>query len=474
MITSDSAQILKAYTTLRDGVQGSLVKRAGGFELWGDVQRVGNTSNQVEVWTNSHAVNCVLKATFHDSLSEAGTLREGPFVFQGESLQNHGKQIVLGRVLQGPDTAAENPKQLVLVSFLDTDIVKCSTTEEIPFATANTSSPLAPPWAYIEPVFSGKFNKVLAACAGGCYIIDTLNTLTTQAQYARSLLSNLMNIDVVVFAPGTPAVIYRLATNAILAGPADYEDKMQELQSMLQLPASAVIRNRLPSAGDWQISASMADSEMLRDGVAVTVQQIRDSASTLLVYSQPLVGWQLPERRLIIDITINHSSISQLTIGNGVRLNLKPWMAKGLRMGVQTSAKSVKFSPLRPGETDQSQKDSLERIINENAQSTLLFLSVEGGKGSLDAVTRQLTNNLTGALNQSGLFPSPVTVQVSTDLVITKGEAVRLHTGSVVMIPEYACSASSARMTCLTSIIAAGIKLSFIPWSKTKQGFSIL
>lgn len=474
MITSDSAQILKAYTTLRDDVQGSLVKRARGFELWGDVQRVGNNSNSMDVWTNSHAVNCVLRATFHNDLSGPGTLREGPFVIQGEGLQSEGKRIVLGRVLESPKTTTEYQNKPVLVSFLDTDLLKCSTTEEIQFATTNTSSPNAPPWSYIEPVFSGKLNKVLAACAGGCFLIDTLNTSAVQAQYAQNLLLNLLNIDVVVFATGTPTVIYRLARNAILAGPADYEDKLQEFQSMLQLPTSTLIRNRLPSTGDWQISASMADSEMLSGGVAVTLQQIRDNAPTFSVYSQPLVGWQLPERRLVIDITVNHSSISEVTLGNGIRFHLKPWMAKELRMGVQTSMKTIKFSPLRPGETIQSQKDRLERIIHENLKSTLVFLSVEGGKTSLDAVTRQITDKLTEALNQSGLFPNLVSIQVSTDLVITKGEAVRLHTGSIVMIPEYACSASSARMSSFCgTLIAAGIKLTFLPWSKTKQGFAI-
>uniref|UniRef100_A0A6C0C070 Uncharacterized protein n=1 Tax=viral metagenome TaxID=1070528 RepID=A0A6C0C070_9ZZZZ len=473
MITADTAQILKAYTTLRDNVQGSLVKRARGFELWGNIQRVSSSSDSSEVWTKAHAVHCILRATFYDDLNSPGTLKEGPFVIQGDSLQTEGKRIVLGRVLQSSDTETSYVNKLALVSFLEKDILKCSSTEEIPFATTNTSSPNAPPWSYIEPVFAGKFNKAIVACAGGCFVIAALNTPTVQPQYAKDLLSNLVNIDIVAFAPGTPAVIYRLARNAVLVAPADFEDKLQDLQMRLQLPTSTLFRHRLPSEGDWQISASMADSDMLSGGVSASISQIRDNAPDIAVYAQPLVGWQLPERRLVLYINCRYASITDVTPGKGIKTNLQPWMAKGHRMGVQTVVDTDKFSPLKPGETAIGQKERLGNIIRETSQASLVLLSVEGGKKSLDAVTRQLADALTTAMNESGLFSGTVTVQVNADLVITKGETVRLHSGSTVMLPEYACSASSARMACLASMIAAGLKLTFIPWSRTKQGFAL-
>lgn len=466
MITSDTTHILKAYTTLRDNVRGSLLKNKRGFELCGNIQRASQPLTQN--WIPTRAIHCVSKATFRNDINEPGTLQEGPFVIKGECLNiPEDKQVVIGQILKGP--TKNTVGKTFIVTFNNSDVVQCSTMEEIPFGTVSTRESLVPPWEYLEPVINGTLPKVLCASAGGCYIMENLKSSEDTLTHVQSIFNNLVNIDIVVMVSQTPSVIYRLGANAILVGPPEYEEKLYELQNTLQIPTSVISRKRIPSRTEWQISESLIDVDMMHENNHVSFQQVREGLPSYAVYSQPLVGWQLPERRLalLVDITQDSSNNAKR-----YQMNFKPWMVRSLHMGVELIVNSVPFAPLRPGETLHNQKDRLERIIREVSKIALSQLSIEGGKISLDRVTNQLAVELGKSLNISALYTSAMSVQIRTDLVISQGESVRLPSGGMAVVPEYACSASSARMSCLTEpLMTAGIRITYIPWSKATQGF---
>lgn len=462
MITPETALLLRTYTTMSNSVQGNLMKHKRGFEISGDVKRTGD--NPREFWEASRNVLCVRNATFHADLTDVGITKEGPFVLQGESMKTDKKTLLMGKIMYNGSSTANT-----LVSFQDEDIITCSTTQEMPFGTVTTSDVLMPPWKYVRPVAEGHIPKIIAACAGGCFVMEGLNSLDNPSpSFAQALYENLSRVDIVAFTASAPAVLYRLASNAVLAAPDDFEEHLGEIQATLRVPPYSRSRERLPGSGEWQISGSLTD---IGDDNHVTLQQVRDSDSSLRVYVQPFVHWQLPEKRIALRVRISCPDRPQDAPED---IEMRPWMSPGLHTGVETSIRTPAFATPRPGETKQSQRERLERIIRETAQNELSSMPISVGKATLDSVTQKIATAVGSALNSSALYPGPVSSQISAEFAVSKGDVVKLSSGNMAVVPDYALHSSSARMGCyIGGLLAAGLRVTFMPWSKSKEGFAV-
>ena len=465
MISPEAVLALKAYTTLGGSLQGVLERRSRGFEIGGDIRR-----DSAPILPDAPVVSCVRKATFHTGLMDPGTVKVGPFAFRGETRKAaDGRVTLLGRLLEGAEEApAPGSPTSVLVSFDPADILRCAGKESVPFGTVSTMDALVPPWAYFVPVLSRAVPRLVSACAGGCFLIERLGNGPAPPG-AQALLHNLASLDIVVVVPPlTPnSVLYRLATNAVLAGPPGYEDRLSEFQASLRVGTSAAAGARLPSTTELQISASMADAGLMGASTAVTLQQVRDAApAETAVYSQPLIRWQLPARRLSLRILL-----SGAPGGSTQLLQVKPWVERATHLAVDVRATVPAFAPPRPGESLSTQKEQLKRVLRHVVGKRVQELTPGGGQAALDAFTAAMLRASDATINQTALFGIPIATRVQTEFVATNGQPVRLANGGIAVVPEYATASASLRMCAfLGGLVAAGLRVSYLPWSRARQG----
>jgi hypothetical protein len=457
MITGEAALVLKAYTTLGTSVQGALLKRARGYELGGAIERGAKLGAQAA----QAPVVCVKKATIHAGFMDAGRIREGPLVLQGQSVPLEGSRVALAGHILG-----SKAPEAVLASFGAGDVLSCSGYDEIPFGTVSTAGPLVPPWEYVQALLEGRAQRALVACAGGCFLFDRLRVVPLDR--AQQLFENLCNLDIVLVAPGQSLVAYRLASNAIALGPADFEDTLAELQAALRVPPSARSKERLPSTSELQMSASMADTNMMSGAFAVSQQQVRDVApAPYRILAQPLVQWQLPMRRLEVDVALSSAS------ARAQRLRIRPWLAHALHMGVDAVVTAPPFVPARPGDSQQTQKEQLSRILREAVGARLPRVTFTDD-AALALFAREVTKGLNAAFNSAGLFAGPVTTRLRASLETTRGAPVTLPSGGLAVVPEYATQTSSARMCAFVGpLIAAGLRVSYTPWARARHGIPV-
>jgi len=472
MISPEAVLALKAYTTLGGSLQGVLERRSRGFEIGGDIRR---DSAPILPVAPTVTVSCVRKATFHTGLMDPGTVKVGPFTFRGETRKAaDGRVTLLGRMLESPDEApapGASASASVLVSFDPADVLRCAGKESVPFGTVSTMDALVPPWSYFVPVLSRTVPRLVSACPGGCFLIERLGSGPAPPG-AQALLQNLSSLDIVVVVPPLTAnsVLYRLATNSVLAGPPGYEDRLSEFQAALRVGTSAVAGARLPSTTELQVSASMADAGLMGEATAVTLQQVKDAApAEAAVYFQPLIRWQLPARRLSLRILL-----SGAPGGSTQRLQVKPWVERTTHLAVDVKATVPAFAPPRPGESPSTQKEQLERVLRHIVGKRVLELAPGGGQAALDAFTAAVLRASDASINQTALFGIPISTRVQAEFVATSGQPVRLANGGIAVVPEYATASASPRMCAfLGGLVAAGLRVSYLPWSRARQGVPV-
>jgi hypothetical protein len=435
MITPEAVLALRAYTSLSATVQGTLQRRTRGFDLSGDLARDGAPRAASEVY-------CTRRATFHRSLQDAGESRDGTFRFHGRAFGDE-RLVLTGMMRDEP----------VLVSFDRADVVRCSAEDELSFGTLSAAGPLVPALDYAQPVLQGPLQRALFVSAAGCLLLSRV-----APGDAAPLYDNLRSLDIVVEAQPREAnaVLYRIAGNAVLAAPHGYEDRLAELQAALRVAPSAHARARLPAASALQISGSMADPAAL--GQPLQLQQLRDALPPDLVASlQPLTDWQLPAKRLSVRVVAQPAQ---------QRLSLKPWLMD--EVGVQLYVSCPAFAPPRPGVTLLAQKEQLATALRQ------LIQAPGDSRAALDAAAAALASAAAASLNATGLFAQRLAPAVSLELIVTRGQSVRLPSGAHAVVPDYACHAASVRMTALTApLVAVGMRAQFTPWPSARQGLPV-
>jgi hypothetical protein len=487
MIVPEAVLALKAYTAMHRPIQGVLERRQRGFALAGDVKDSGNLLDALA--GASTVVYCVRRATFHAGVADPGVSQAGPFTFRGIATQARDAAITLlgellagspgdevRRALEASGATALGGTKAYLVSFTGEDVLKCSGKLQIAFGTSTTLEALAPKWDHVAPVLGGQLPRTVAACANGCYIIERLDIAASSsfrlpAEKAREVLQNLRQLDLVAVTKPPPTeggVIYRLAANALLFGPAGYEDQVAELQRTLRLP-QIQRREKLPGTTPIDVSASVVDlPEPSQSTATLTTQQLTDAAA-LSVHSQPLERWQMPARLLAVRVR----AVREAATGDSpmTKLVLPPWLEDGAQLGVEMTLSLPPMRPVRPGETPHAQREQLQRVAGSVLRATLASTPVGKSQTALDTMTKKLAAAIEVALAASGLFAKPPQLTAHVLFTLTRGEPARLPNGNVVVVPAYATLESSPRLCALMGGMAAfGLRVSFHPWKQAKQG----
>lgn len=477
MIRPETVIALRAYTSLPKGIQGILMRRRQGYELSGEASEDEDITKLMSRATQR--VHCVSTASFHSGLMDPGTPASGPFVFRGCSLgEKDGTIVAVARALSGPVPAgfadAKAPSLELLVSFRSADVTQCWGGEEVLFGTTSVLGALAPPWAYVRPVVDGSVARILAPCTNGCYLLERLDAgdqRNAAPSDAEATYGALLRMDVVAIlggrVPSSAPCIYRLARNAVVVGPEGSHDKVAALQATLRIPSQPT-NGKLVATTAFTLQRGVAAP--LTDFPDVSAKQLAAAAGDgTSVFFQPLERWQMPRRRLSLHIVLAPAG-PQVAMRDIV---LRPSLGDRTLTGVSIHVRAPFFNAPRPGETDRSQTEQLERIVQSAADQQLASTDVSSGQGALDAFTRSMTAEVEAKVNAAQLFGAKVTARIKTDLITTHGESVRLPEGGTAVIPEYALSETSTRICVFTGGLAAlGVKASFHPWKQIRQGFA--
>ena len=104
----------------------------------------------------------------------------------------------------------------------------------------------------------------------------------------------------------------------------------------------------------------------------------------------------------------------------------------------------------------------------------VLELAPGGGQAALDAFTAAVLRASDASINQTALFGIPISTRVQAEFVATSGQPVRLANGGIAVVPEYATASASPRMCAfLGGLVAAGLRVSYLPWSRARQGVPV-
>ena len=472
MISPESIIALKAYTGMLKSVQGALDRQGRFFYIGSEIREDGNLPAALR--DAAVSVYCVRNATFHSWLLDPGTAQTGPFTFRGATLSFDDKVTLVGKLLEGsidddvrkalfPNGGSD--ATTCLVSFVSSDVLKCSGREQVAFGTSTVAESLAPKWEHFAPVLSGQLPRTLAACANGCYVIDRVDAnhqVPAALQRAQALLKNLTSLDIMATTKPPPGagtgVIYRLASNALLLGPAGYEEQLAELQRELRV-APTRERGRLPTSSSLDVSASVAEIE--GDVHNITAQQVLEHGSCT-VCSQSLERWCLPSRSINVWVQAERTA--------AYRVVMAPWFEPAAELGVTMQLDLPSLRPLRAGETALAQREQLERVVKHAVGQAVSSVPVGRSQHSLDACTTLLATALQSIFGGSGLFLADFRVHTRLFYEAHEGDTIRLPTGGLVVVPKYATE-TSARICALTGGMGAvGLRVTFYPWQAALNG----
>ena len=378
------------------------------------------------------------------------------------------------RPVAGP--RAQHQDGPFLVSFSARDAVTCGTADALLFGTCTSLGPLLPPWEYVEAVVRGSPARALVACANGCFLIESSGTKDVAPEGVpdgRALVENLHGVDLIVHSTRAhhSGTIYRLASNALLVGPDDFDEQVAQLRAELKIPPLSG-RGTLVATTSFSISRSLLDLDLA--GVRLSPEQVASLGDrSLRATLQPMERWQLPERQLTVSVVMQPSP-GEARGGTLSQSNLKPFLLKGANLGVKTGVQAPPFRTLRPGETSSSLGDQLHRIVEGGVRALLNRTAGDPTQAGLDAFTRECSAAIQQGVNAGALFQAPVRVTVQGELILSRGDTVRLPTGAPVVVPDYALHEDDPRICAFTGVLVAlNLRASFHPWRQARQGISL-
>ena len=181
-------------------------------------------------------------------------------------------------------------------------------------------------------------------------------------------MQNLQTVDIMVHCVGAPrgGTIYRLAQNALVVGPDNFDERLAALQNTLKLPTQAR-RGSLVATTPYTISKGILDVDPL--GARVTVAQIAGAGdATLHAVLQPVEAWQQARRtlRLAVNARLQDSSSA-----SDNRIHLQPFLDAAAHARIDLAVQLPKFRALRAGETAASVRDQFERVLRARVQQQL-------------------------------------------------------------------------------------------------------
>lgn len=426
MISPAALLALKSYTSLKDDLTGSMTRgKDGQQQLSAEVQRFDGTAP-----TSSSSI-CLRRALRHNGLADVtGTELDGPFFVEG---QQHIEQPD-GRRLQ---VALDKGGRPALISYVMGDILDCGKSAPPTFVTLSNARHLVPD---MQALKLAKNSRVLIATTAGCFLAE--GTLHADAE---PLFRNLASAPLFVSLPHANT-IYRVASNCLLAGPADYGEKLQDLQRSLGLPVSSKIE-LLDLKGDWGVCANVLDL------AGAPVVAARMAALGLAPLQQRLDEWPLAPRKLHL----------HLRIGTPAQRAQTAWTAGDLPIVVDCEVPH--FAPLLPGQTAVTQRDQFDRLLRGAVDAHLPHL----GQKSFAQAVAQAINAQTG---HAGIFAAHGPAEVRTRLASARGEPVDVN-GSSAVVPDFAAQSSPRMAAFCAPLVGKGLHVKFYPWKTIRNGLNL-
>ena len=471
MLRREALVALRSYTRLPRSVQGLLERRGTEYELAGGIARGDSFERalqQVDV-----DVFCVSKLhIMRSSTDESPRAVAGSFVLRGKAVKLDDGMFAVVSVITGNVPAElRRPENVYLLRLFDADFVRCSVPQQLPWGTNCNADALAPRWNYISALFSKRVQHAVVSCPNGLFCMRSAahaSELTTGA--AEKLLTNLLDLDVVLEAPGRgspPAArtLYRLAANALFVAPEGSEAELEQLQRTLKLPSYPGVVATLPtSIANFSLHSSLLQTS----GPSVDLEAVRSAAPRgSTVTRQSLSRWWSAPVNFDIELTATLAA-DQATLGS-LALALREGPRKDFDVALQ-----LRFSALRtprPGESEATLKAQLGTVLGAAVAGALLDFQPSGlTQGGLDKLTRDLGDAAEVGLNGAQLFDGSVTVAVQLAFNHVEGETVDLPSGEVVVIPRFATDLSSPRLNAYLGVFATlGLQGSFTGWQQAMR-----
>ena len=467
MLKRETLSALRAYTSLSTGIQGQLTLRNAKYGIVHDIET--DDDFQAILHKMPQITRCVRSATFHKDVLDPGIHKTGPFFLKGLVLKgsNNGMYGVLDVSRPGMQ---DNTHQLV--SYKQKDVISCEAKQNIIFATVPIASELIPPWKYIHAVLYGPVKELLVVCCNGFFLLKrNLSIVLADAKDAELIYEMLIQYDIVV-AVRTSAqantVIYRLAKNALLIGPDDYANKLEELQDKLQVNFHSANTTTISApSSDYQIKDTVVSAEP--NASQVTYDQIQELQDEMLdADHQPLRDWQLPRRTMSLELWIEPQT--------GAAKNLMTHSMRRVtdKLAINIVVHRLEFREREPGENEFVLREHLQRLVFDIIDMQLKSLSIDKSQNALDQFTNSIVHLLKLALVKSTLFPVPTSCKVHVELSVTEGQVVKLPTGKEVVIPRHALNGNSVRLsTFLGGLAKIGLEAKFYSWHQLESGIPL-
>lgn len=420
---------------------------------------------------------CVRKLRVLDPANltvQSGPQVEGPFTLRGARVALPGSpQVFVATVLaiSGSESLPPNlrsPSGTYLVSFDAIDVARCKGASPlIPFGTQTAIMPLAPILSYCRPLLQGTLERLLVACVNGLFVMRRIGAPKEGVDAARTVDNLVKEIAIVVDAEDKTAArntIFRLGKTGIIVA-SDLE-LVHKVQRQLGVPTSPS-RTLPPLATATHLVCTdvplppSSDELPEVQSLDAALSAARMFFPSATAHEQPLSRWQGPHVTLDMRVSIGTEGQEQQEQGH------QTFLVREGRLGVDMAVSSTALREPRPGESPETLKEQLMRALVGATRGALQDATVEK-QSQLDSLTQSLSSSFQSLVAQSGLFESPVPVEVQLSQRVSKGTLVTGPAGNHISVPLYSLSASSPRLQVyLGGLVALGIGSTYMTWDLT-------
>ena len=467
MFRTETIIALRAYTTLSTGIQGQITKTNGKYDVVHDIERNSNIKSVLKKLPEIS--RCVRVATFHNDVMDPGKVKKGPFVLKGVAIRAQERIFGVFSVSSASKKKIIKNKKS-LISYKPADVLSSSENKNIIFCTIPVLDGLLPSWDSIRVVADGTVPSLLVVCCNGCFFLRKVATdVPIDIGQGESIYQTLINYNLVSTVKNNDKknmTIYRLAKNALLLAPENYDKELMQLQSRLQINFTSSDSSTLPAAdGKFSVRCKVADEE--RAAGKVTYQDLNQNFSELLdTEVQSMFDWELPKQRLCLEIEIdNETPVSKISY------TIPKEHAGGQNMDIRVDINKPAFREAATGENNEVLTARLEMIIVKLLNQQLNILSLSKSQEALDQFANTMAHTLKISLINSNLFTGTLNVRFVVKLMLPEGEIITMPSKQHAVIPNYALSSDTVRMSSFISgLYALGIQAKFLSWRQFENG----